>query len=109
ARSSRWTEETYLQPLPALSPGWLRQADDGSVELRLAASLASVFGYYGSSDAKGRFLPLRAQLEPVATWVSDTGLRARWAFDAAHDVAWTPGHVPSALNAVMRRRLVLAI
>jgi CRISPR-associated protein Csx17 len=107
--SSRWTEESFLRPVPALSPNWLRQADDGSAEFRLAASLASVFGYYGAAETKGKSLPLRAQLEPVTTWLSDSGLQVRWDFDAAHDIAWSSGHLPQALNAIMRRRLVLAI
>lgn len=109
ARSSRWTEESYLQPVPALSPDWLRQSDDGSVEFRLAASLASVFGYYGVGENRRTRLPMRVQLEPVKTWVTDTGLRVRWDFDAAHDVAWSPGHLHDAMNAILQRRLVLAV
>ncbi len=109
ATSSRWTEESYLHPVPALSPEWLRQSDDGSVEFRLAASLASVFGYYGSSETRGTLRSLRAQLEPVATWVTDSGLRVRWDSTSERDVAWISGHLTEAMNAVMRRRLVLAI
>lgn len=109
AGSMRWTEESYLHPVPALSPEWLRQSDDGSVEFRLAASLASVFGYYGSSETRGTLRSLRAQLEPVATWLTDTGLRVRWDFASTRDVAWRAGHLTEAMNAVMQRRLVLAV
>ncbi len=51
ARSLAWTtgrnEKPPVQkcaPLTGLSPRWLREADDGSVEFRLAAALASVSG-----------------------------------------------------------------
>src|SRR5690606_29156636 len=98
-----------LQPVPALSPDWLRQSDDGSVEFRLAASLASVFGYYGVGENRRTRLPMRGQLAPVQTWVTDTGLRVRWDFDAARDVAWSPGHLHDAMNAILQRRLVLAV
>ncbi len=106
ARSTRWTEESFLHPVPALSPEWLRQVDDGSVELRLAASLASITGKYGKD---GKTVPLRRQLEPVATWRSESGLKVRWDFDAGREVAWTPGNTVQALNAVLARRLVLAV
>lgn len=41
ARSQKWALENGPPALPPLSPAWLRDADDGSPELRLAASLAS--------------------------------------------------------------------
>jgi CRISPR-associated protein Csx17 len=109
ATSARWTAESYLQPVPPLRPDWLEQIGDGSPELRLAAALASVHGYYGPSDTKGTFLPLRRQLEAVQTWKTDAGLRARWDAGAGRDVAWTAGHLVGAMNSVLMRRLVLAV
>ncbi len=113
ATSARWTSDPklspVLQPVPALSPDWLRQIDDNSVELRLAASLGSVFGYYGSEKTKETFLPLRRQLEPVTSSKSDVGLRVRWDFEAGRDVVWTPGHLCDALNSILHRRLVAAL
>jgi len=39
--SSSFTASRRLQPIPGLSPGWVRAADDGRPELRLALALAS--------------------------------------------------------------------
>jgi CRISPR-associated protein Csx17 len=52
-------------PLYGLSPRWLTAADDGSLEVRLAASLASI----GGTDGVG---PIRANLEnvdPEKPWI----------------------------------------
>lgn len=106
--SARWTRESYLQPVPPLSPEWLAEANDGSVEFRLAASLASVWGRYGI-ESGATLMPLRRQLEPVQTRKSDRGLVVRWDPDAMRDVAWIAGDPIGALNAVLRRRLVLAV
>jgi CRISPR-associated protein Csx17 len=52
-----------LQPIPLLSPGWIKAADDGSVELRLALALASA-GAPGdrsetvSDSVRAHWLPL---------------------------------------------------
>jgi len=109
ARSSRWTTESMLPPVPPLSPQWLVDGDDGSVEFRLAAGLASVGGRYGRVGEPGSFVPIRQQLEPVSSWLSDGTLRVRWDFDAGANVAWTSGHLTNSLNAIMRRRLLLAL
>jgi CRISPR-associated protein Csx17 len=109
ATSARWTKESYIHPVPTLSPDWLNAADDRSTEFRLAASLASVFGYYGSSDIRGTLLPLRRQLEPIQTWKADSGVKVRWDFDGDRDVVWTVGQLTEVLNAVLHRRLLLAV
>lgn len=109
ARSMRWTEEVRLCPVPPLSPTWLSQIDDGSIELRLAASLASVRGPYKDRDRRDVWVPLRHQMEPVTTWKSEGRLRVRWDPGAGRDVAWTSGHLTDALNAVMHRRLTSAV
>jgi CRISPR-associated protein Csx17 len=44
AHSLKWTKEAYLRPLHGLRPEWLTKADDGSVEFRLAQSLAADAG-----------------------------------------------------------------
>lgn len=44
SRSPRFTAEKGLRPLPRLGPGWLRAADDGSAEIRLALAFASQHG-----------------------------------------------------------------
>lgn len=41
AQSRQFREKHFLKPIPLLSPKWLEATNDGSVEFRLAASLAS--------------------------------------------------------------------
>lgn len=109
ATSSRWTSDSFLHPVPTLSGQWLHDCDDGSVEYRLAAALASVWGYYEMVGGRRRVMPIRQQLEPVVTWRGDGGLSVRWDWDATHDVVWTRGHVVDCMNAVMQRRLMRAV
>jgi CRISPR-associated protein Csx17 len=109
ASSPRWVEESRAQPVPALSTDWVRSTNDGSIEWRLAASLASVRGRFGSSFAEGKVVPFRTQLEPVSTWKLDSGLQVRWNSDAGREVVWTAGHLVNAMNAVMHRRLLTAV
>lgn len=110
-RSLAWTTDPKqrLTPVPALSPEWLREVDDGSAELRLAAALASVAGRY--KDAKGvtTAVPLRRNLEPVRATRQDGWRRAAWDENAGRDVAWVTGSLPAGLNAVLSRRLVTAV
>src|SRR5690606_34707070 len=91
--------------VPPLSPVWLRQADDGSVEFRLAASLASVAGRLGDD---GPVIPLRRQLEPVRVSLRDRATRVRWDFEAGRDVVWGSGSLIHSLNQTMQRRLLMA-
>ncbi len=109
ATSSRWTEASYANPVPALSGQWLLDCDDGTAEYRLAAAVASVWGNYASEGAKPRIVSIRRQLEPVATWKHDSGLRVRWNWEGTSDIAWTEGHLVDCLNSVMRRRLTNAV
>ncbi len=108
AKSARWTAESFVPPIPPLSPQWLSDADDGSSELRLAASLASVWGSYGSHDGGHSVRSLRDQLEPISSWRSSEQLHVRWDWNNTRDVAWQAGQLPVALNAIMARRLLLA-
>lgn len=103
ARSPRWAqdERSPLRPVPPLSPSWLK--DDGSPELRLAVALASVRAELTREGSERRYLPLRRQLEPVK------GRPPKWDPNAGRDVAWTGGSLVPALNAVMRRRVLLAV
>ena len=100
------TEKSYLRPVPALTRDWLEAADDGSVELRLAASLASVRGVYGDE-----WLSLRQHLAPVRLRVTQHGdarLRASWREENSRDVVWPRRQLTDLLNAVMTRRLTRA-
>ena len=62
--------ETKLEPIPLLAPQWLREANTGTAEFRLAAALASVTAFHGKTP-----LPLRCHLEPVCP---DGGREKRW-------------------------------
>jgi CRISPR-associated protein Csx17 len=109
AISSRWTKDSELSPVPALSGQWLSDCDDGSVEYRLASALASVWGYYESAGGKPSVMSIRQQLEPVTTWKVNNGLAVRWDWDATSDVVWTHGNLADSLNAVMQRRLMRGV
>jgi len=74
-----------LRPMPALSSRWFTAADDGSVELRLAATLAAgaIRRYISPARARGR----------TYTWASDDG-----------DQIWSDRPLVDNLIAVARRR-----
>jgi CRISPR-associated protein Csx17 len=113
ARSLAWTTGrndqipvTKCQPLSGLSGRWLREADDGNVEFRLAASLASITGFpYKDNDGKSVPLHLRQHLEPVAA--KGNAERYWFAWDEqASDVVWNDGDFVDVLNRIFSRRLV---
>jgi CRISPR-associated protein Csx17 len=88
-------KENYVLPLQGLSPLWLDQANDGSPEFRLAASLAGI-------RALGDVGPLRAFLEEV---------------EVTKFVNWSPGNTSAVwskrplvanLAVLFRRRLMEA-
>ncbi len=104
ARSMKWTAASFLRPVHPLSSRWLKDTDDGTAEFRLAACLASVWGRYGDL-----VIPLRQHLEPVKTWLKQGKLDVAWEEHAERNVVWHGGNVVAAMNAVMSRRLVLAM
>lgn len=107
ATSFRWTtEKSYTRPVPALSPDWLRDADDGGVEFRLAASLASVHGRYGKEQ-----IWLRQHLAPIdlPTRKGTRRLDPQWGDVSSRDVVWAAGRASELLNAILSRRLVRAM
>lgn len=101
ARSSKWTKEAYLRPLHGLRPEWLIKADDGSVEFRLAQSLAAMRAWLGKKT-----FWLREQLESVDVVAGKDQAWANWADLPGNDVAWHDGELTEALNAILARRLV---
>ncbi len=108
--SEKWTRNVaYLKPIPPLSPKWLKEADDGSPEFRLAASLASVYGKYKNQEGRTIFVSVRSQLEPVASSVKE-GKTSKiwWVKEADRDLVWSEGNPIKALNAVMSRRIMKA-
>ena len=86
-------EPKLNQPLAGLTPRWLQASDDGSVEFRLAAALASI-------GATGKVGPLRANLSPIdpqryANWANGSGQRA-----------WAGSDLCGRLAGVLRRRIM---
>lgn len=86
-----------LQPVPLLAAEWLLASNDGSVEFRLAASLASIVG------VNGKIGPLRNNLEPVR--IKGRGLV--WT-EKSRSVTWIRSSLSKNLATIMERRLVEA-
>ncbi len=122
ARSPKWRQPAPptapLRPVPLLSPAWLdalgfvRQqrfislgelSSQDSRELRLAAALASVGGYYGE-----KWFPLRCHLEPVDALGKGDSVSYKWSENPDNDVVWHKGDLVDAMNAVLVRRLIRA-
>ena len=120
-----------IPPPPLLSRAWLRQADDGSPEFRVAAALAGlgVPSAYATqvSEDKGKArpagalhlaLPMAAHLAPLTqdaregfearTFFRRWGLRKTryWADGSPPTVVWSHGGLVSNMIAVLERRLV---
>ncbi len=92
------------RPVPPLSPRWLKQADDGTAEFRLAASLATSYLAHGGQSAS-----MRSYVEPVIAHEEEHGrARAYWASEVARDVVWHQGDPLDAMCLVMRRQLIHA-
>ena len=105
AASTGWRDNSYLQPVPPLSPAWLTaaaesQSDD--IEFRLAASLASIY-----TPGVG---PLRAHFEPTQGGVRKAGGRSwiKWSDegDVRRRVVWGGGSLIRNLAQVVQRRIV---
>lgn len=80
-------------PLSGLGPLWLVLADDGSIEVRIAAALASI-------RATGGVGPIRANLAPVNP-------AAPWRWGAGHEqVAWSGNSLPTRMVAALKRRMI---
>ncbi len=101
-RSEKWRVESSLRPIPPLSRDWVKAADDGTPEYRLAAALAST-GIW----VKKEFFPIRRHLEPVQVMPGDRGW-ANWDVDTKNDVVSGEGEISSLLCGIAKRRLLLA-
>lgn len=104
-----------LLPPPRLSKGWIKIADDGSPEFRLAVALAGMRAWLetstedaGAVRASKYGLPMRAHLAPL----DPDGPRIAWALKqlrAAEGRAvsvWGAGRLVDNLCAVAQRRLL---
>jgi CRISPR-associated protein Csx17 len=86
-------KEPRLQsPLSGLKPSWVVGADDGTLEVRMAAALASI-------GATGEVGPLRANLAPV-----DPRKPRKWA-QGGNQMAWTGGSLAARMTSVLSRRM----
>ena len=85
-----------VRPISRLSPDWLRFADDGSPEFRLANAMASILQV--SADGKKRIGSIRENMLPV-----DSDGRTSWKEDSASFV-WTAGDILDNMLAVLERR-----
>jgi CRISPR-associated protein Csx17 len=85
-----------LQPVPPLSPEWIRACNDGSAEFRLALALASIVGTEKVPD-------LRCNLEAVEP--AGKGGRFTWIPDNP-SVVWRSGDLSRNLAAVLERRML---
>lgn len=92
--AERFREEHKLRPVPELSAGWARAADDRTPEFALARALASI-------EPEGRVGPLRANLES-ADWKKQ--FRA-WA-ERDRSVVWGAGDSATNLLRVLERRIM---
>ena len=102
ARSEKWRTESFISPVPHLPSGWVKFADTGTPEYRLAAALASVGGWF-----KQEFFPIRRHLEPVKIIPGKNGW-IDWESAAKNEVAWNEGEITDVFCAIMKRRLLLA-
>jgi CRISPR-associated protein Csx17 len=102
ARSESWATEN-VHPIFGLTSRWLREANTGSAEFRVAAALASTSGVFGNN-----FVPLRAHLESIEIAGGTTKHWAKWLENLSNDVVWREGSLVDTLNAVFSRRLMLA-
>ena len=99
AKSKKWREEAFQNPVPFLSDAWLAECDDGTSEFRVAASLAGMY-----AESVGGF---RQYLEPINLagrlpgWSEDSGAQA--------NVVWSADSLDKNLAAVLCRRVVQAV
>ena len=81
------------RPLFGLSPRWIGHCDDGSVEVRIAAALASI-------QSTGNVGPIRSNMagvEPLAPWSWATGKGERF---------WFGNSLVERLSGILSRRLM---
>lgn len=93
AKGLRFAQDKYLNPLSGLNADWLKQADDGSVEFRLAVALAGIQGTSGADVG-----PIRTYLEEVT---GDS--YPKWQ-PGSSSAVWSNQLLAENLAAVFRRR-----
>lgn len=89
----RTKKPALANPLLGLSPRWIDRCDDGSVEVRIAASLASI-------RPTGKVGPLRSNMTGV-----DPLNPRRWS-EAKGEAFWHGSNLPERLAGVLVRRMM---
>ena len=104
--AERWVSRSGLRervrPLINLSQDWVRHADDGFAEFRLAGTMASILPEPARGERKVG--PIRENLEPVET---HSYKRTEWDTDSTSFV-WTAGNMLDNMLAVLSRRCMEA-
>ncbi|MCA9640167.1 MAG: type I-U CRISPR-associated protein Csx17, partial [Myxococcales bacterium] len=110
ASSFAWASDpkSAIRPVPPLEETWLHEANDGSVEYRIAASVAALRMRY-RSGSKSRLVPLRAHLSPIVAWEKEKNLGVKWDDKPGRDVLPAASSLVDLLVAVLERRLLLAV
>ncbi len=88
-----------LQPIHYLSKDWLRYADDGSAEFRLARAIATIQRVQAEGQTKVG--PIRENFEPVAVHLNPR--RIEWQ-EGSTSFVWTAGTVLANMLSVLQRR-----
>ncbi|MEW5707616.1 type I-G CRISPR-associated protein Cas8g1/Csx17 [Pelomicrobium sp. G1] len=90
-----------IGPVPTLSAEWVRRADDGSLEFRIALALAGL-SLPVEENGKRQYLGLRPHLVPISrdaqSWDKDS-----------HLVCWSTGPLTRNLATVLHRRRLEAV
>ena len=93
AQRERSKEPKLARPLEGLSLEWLRRCDDGSIEIRLAAALASI----QATDKVGPIRSNLAGVDPATPW--------RWA-ESNRQKRWFGSDLSERLGNLLSQRLM---
>jgi CRISPR-associated protein Csx17 len=92
AGRGRQADPQLDRPLSGLTVHWIEAADDGSIEFRIAAAIASI-------RASGNVGPVRANLSPVSP-----GDPNSWT-QGSDQVAWEGPNLPARMISLLKRRM----
>lgn len=93
SRSGNTSEPIIRKPITGLSPRWIEFADDGSLEIRIAAAIASI-------RSTGGVGPIRANLSPV-----DPKKPYQWSTGRGQ-YTWDGNSIYARLSFVLARRMM---
>jgi len=105
-RTPRFTAEKGIRPLPRLSSGWLRAADDGSAELRLALAFASQHGLTAEGEIDWKH-PVRRHFLPLDSTNRRFAIQGE-ALASSTEIVCQSDDFETIALALLRRRIVEA-